>query len=481
MSIPVFIDGETELDSLTFNPMVSRINGIVDGTVDLPLTGIEGALGAYEPLVNMRAGVTNVLDVLAAGGTIQDAIDAGGTTYFPYTGSAYEIAEPLMLPQHFNLMADERATITAIAPMEAMLWRDNSPESSFKSSISGLNLNCNQLADVGIRFDKGNYIDLSDIQVRWFLDAGIDLGPTGEQVYEVTARRIRIIGPYAYDGVLQYPMPESGFRTGTGTTDSMFLQIIAKNATTCFRERGKANWYCQCHGYGWEEPLASPDYVFHASGSGALFTQCNADGPLVAGYLFDGGSVSAVNCFVLWGNVNPPADAIGFRVDSGDYALVGNVVTANSDLTLVDTNWDYKIATWDGNIIAPVSRLESVGGAHYGRSVLQSGLHTQGMISTHIRSVASSTSLSRHDHTIFVDATSGPVTITLTPAEWSPGREVVIKKRDTSGNGVVVSANGSDVIDGASTKTIASSRGGMTIVSVVAGHWAITGSQGTIT
>ena len=62
MSIPVFIDGETELDSLTFNPMVSRINGIVDGALPIALAGIEGALGEYEPLQNARAVWVNVLD-----------------------------------------------------------------------------------------------------------------------------------------------------------------------------------------------------------------------------------------------------------------------------------------------------------------------------------------------------------------------------------------------------------------------------------
>lgn len=57
-----------------------------------------------------------------------------------------------------------------------------------------------------------------------------------------------------------------------------------------------------------------------------------------------------------------------------------------------------------------------------------------------------------NDGILIVDATSGPVTINLKPArEWEQKR-LVIKKIDASGNSVTATPNGSEMIDGASTK-----------------------------
>jgi len=55
------------------------------------------------------------------------------------------------------------------------------------------------------------------------------------------------------------------------------------------------------------------------------------------------------------------------------------------------------------------------------------------------------------DYTILVDATAGPVTITLPAASSSTGLIFYIKLIDSSGNGVTVDGNGSETIDGAAT------------------------------
>jgi len=55
------------------------------------------------------------------------------------------------------------------------------------------------------------------------------------------------------------------------------------------------------------------------------------------------------------------------------------------------------------------------------------------------------------DGTIFCDATSGAITITLLPAATLNGHTLNIKKIDSSANAVTIAADGSETIDGSST------------------------------
>lgn len=59
------------------------------------------------------------------------------------------------------------------------------------------------------------------------------------------------------------------------------------------------------------------------------------------------------------------------------------------------------------------------------------------------------------DTYINVDATGGAVTITLPAASGNTGLEINVKKIDSSVNGVIIDGNGSETIDGATTRTIA--------------------------
>lgn len=61
MSIPQFVDGETDLDSITFNRIVNRVNAITDGTAPIALPGIEGALGEAG-VRHLGSGRANILD-----------------------------------------------------------------------------------------------------------------------------------------------------------------------------------------------------------------------------------------------------------------------------------------------------------------------------------------------------------------------------------------------------------------------------------
>jgi hypothetical protein len=82
------------------------------------------------------------------------------------------------------------------------------------------------------------------------------------------------------------------------------------------------------------------------------------------------------------------------------------------------------------------------------------------------------------DQVVLGDATSGVVTITL-PAAATTGKVITLKKTDAVNN-VVLSRAGSATIDGATTKTITTQYGFLTVISNGT-NWSIIASGGTIT
>lgn len=70
------------------------------------------------------------------------------------------------------------------------------------------------------------------------------------------------------------------------------------------------------------------------------------------------------------------------------------------------------------------------------------------------RTVISNYTVQPEDHTILVDSTTAAVTITLPPVGAKAFRYLVVKKSDSSGNAVTVSAVGGALIDGAATVSL---------------------------
>ena len=66
---------------------------------------------------------------------------------------------------------------------------------------------------------------------------------------------------------------------------------------------------------------------------------------------------------------------------------------------------------------------------------------------------------------VLVDATSGAKTITVPTASSMNGKQLKFKKIDASANAVTISASGSEKIDGASTKSLATQNKYTAIVS----------------
>lgn len=100
MSIPLAVDGETDLDSTFFNSIIQNVNTV-------PLTNIETALGQYGPLSNMRDAFRNAKDfsAYAASGAPDVTVelqalldDGGGLVIIPTHPKLmyYKISQPLV-------------------------------------------------------------------------------------------------------------------------------------------------------------------------------------------------------------------------------------------------------------------------------------------------------------------------------------------------------------------------------------------------
>lgn len=76
------------------------------------------------------------------------------------------------------------------------------------------------------------------------------------------------------------------------------------------------------------------------------------------------------------------------------------------------------------------------------------------------------------DDVVLVDATAAAVTVTLPTAASFKDISVTVKKTDASANAVTIDGNGSELIDGAATKALATQYKSYTVISDGAG-WQI--------
>ena len=87
-----------------------------------------------------------------------------------------------------------------------------------------------------------------------------------------------------------------------------------------------------------------------------------------------------------------------------------------------------------------------------------SGLQIDNSIAFAARAITQNHTVTAGDHTIFANATSTNITVTLPPAANIMGRQYIIKRVDTSGNNVTIDPDGSETIEGASTMILDSGR-----------------------
>lgn len=118
------------------------------------------------------------------------------------------------------------------------------------------------------------------------------------------------------------------------------------------------------------------------------------------------------------------------------------------------------------NFVAPtISGAESVNPAEVGLIVYDSyfgifrGYNSAGVwsklsVEKPVRSLTSTTTLLVQDEFVKVDASMGTVTLSLPAAASMTGRELIIKKTDSSANAVTLDPNSTETIDGALTRAV---------------------------
>ena len=110
MSIPHVTDGETDLDSALFNPIIDRVNGLADGAAPIALAGIAGALAEDGRLANLSVTYANLRDYGGVSDSTTDnspafaeALSEAQIVLVPMSGSPtsyYRLTEPLEMSQN---------------------------------------------------------------------------------------------------------------------------------------------------------------------------------------------------------------------------------------------------------------------------------------------------------------------------------------------------------------------------------------------
>ncbi len=92
---------------------------------------------------------------------------------------------------------------------------------------------------------------------------------------------------------------------------------------------------------------------------------------------------------------------------------------------------------------------------------------------TAIRTVSTDTTVLASDFILLVDCTSGDVAITLPAASLKKGRMIEVKKIDSTVNKVVITAAGSDLIDGFATQDLLAQYEAAPIASDGVSSWVV--------
>lgn len=168
------------IDAGDVNDLQEALEDISLGTVPIPLAGISGALGAYEPLAHMRAGVANVLDYEFVGDGATDnstnlaSMLSGtqqGTEYYLPPGDYLVGQIALSDLRHFHLHLDAKLITKSGVNAAGLLFNAGSDGSSVRGGTLDHNKD-GQSGGSGIHV-MADDISIDSVSVQNAKEAGI--------------------------------------------------------------------------------------------------------------------------------------------------------------------------------------------------------------------------------------------------------------------------------------------------------------------
>jgi hypothetical protein len=179
------------------------------------------------------------------------------------------------------------------------------------------------------------------------------------------------------------------------------------------------------------------------------------------------GSTDTADGFPLFIRQANDARDITIKHNTGNIKCPGAVDIALTDSTQIllliyDATLEYWLASVSPSNVVLLNSINSF-------TAMQSFTKSVNFAYT---SVTTNTTLDTTHNVVSVDASGGARTITLPTAVGIGGRQYTIRKLDSSGNAVTIDGNGSETINGATTKVLAAQYDVATIISNNA-NWVV--------
>lgn len=243
MSLSYVVDGETELDSELFNPIIDRVNGDAG------------------PLANMRAGTVNILDYDSEAAALA-AIPSGGTFLLPpgeYDfGSSLTLSKPMtlmgygaVLPGCTVIVSSDDVTVRGVTSTDSTMYGFYSD----KNRTSFIDCTAIDSANIGIFINiissggsivdaqvRGCYVDRSSLDPATIVEGGIKvhgyaLGPYTVSGDRITGNVVRMPSAPTSDAAICIEVwggaPYSVISNNTTFDGAMGISLNRSNYSSC--------------------------------------------------------------------------------------------------------------------------------------------------------------------------------------------------------------------------------------------------------
>lgn len=164
------------------------------------------------------------------------------------------------------------------------------------------------------------------------------------------------------------------------------------------------------------------------------------------------------------GTAGGPGSDLGITAGSGDGAGAGGDVVVSAGASPTGSGGEVVVRTGDA-VVATRLRVTPSGDVGIGAAAPLSTLDVQGSLGHAVATISSNATADDTAVVYLVDASGGPVTLSLPPAASAERRIYHVKKIDSSLNAVTIDGDGAETIDGQATQALISQYDALQLVS----------------